>query len=320
MSTFTGSTSGFLAAAQANAAVLAYAKEDTYATIPAGAFQKTRFTGESFKPTNTRQRPDEINDLAEASQAVTTQISVSGTLSGALSVGTYDDLLGAVLCNDWAEDGTLRNGKVYKTWSIVEALGEKWFVRPGAVCTSAQLTFSQGSFSQVSFDFTAARQDTADADPASSYLDAPTGTVLDTVGNFGGVTIDGTTPDGCIRTLSIKLDRNGGGADYGNGHADACGVHHGELEASGQIQMFFKTYDVYERYASGKGGPIAVTVNDGTGNGYVMTFLNAVLLNPQINAGSKNTSIMATFDIEGNPAVGGGTFLITKVKPAAPGG
>jgi len=57
-------------------------------------------------------------------------------------------------------------------------------------------------------------------------------------------------------------------------------------------------------------------VKDATGNGYRFTFLNGRLQSPQINAGSRNTSIVATFDLEGNPQTGGGTFKITRIKPA----
>lgn len=312
----TGSTANYQAAAQANDAVIAYAMEANYGVAATGAFQKTRFTGENFRPQNTRQRPDEINDLAEASQAVTTQEAVSGTLSGALSISTYDDLLAAVLCGDWTND-SVANGKIVKTWTLIEKLGAEWFVRPGSFCTRVQLTFTQGSFSQVAFDFSCADQTVSAADPAQSYLNAPSGTVLDTVQNFEGVQIDGATPEGCIRSIQITLTRNGADSDYGTGHTGACGIRVGEMLATGQLQIFFKTYDLYQRYVAGKGGPIALTVGDGSGAKYVFTFLNATLQNPQINAGSKNTSVIATFDIEGNPQAGGGTFRIDRT--AGPG-
>lgn len=311
---YTGATAGYLAAAQSNDASIAYAMEANFGQAPTGAYQKTRFTGENFRVQNTRQRPDEINGLAEASRAVTTQKAGSGTLSGALSSGTYDDLLAAVLCGDWADDA-VTNGDVVKTWSISEKIGAKWFLRTGALCTQAQLTFAQGGFSQAAFDFAYSDETVSDADPAASYTPAPTGLVFDTVSNFSGVQVDGSAPNGCVRQLQITLARDGAAMDYGMGHADSCGARPGEIMATGQIQIYFQDYSLYQRFLAGTSGPIAASIADAAGNGYTFTFLSATLQNPQINAGNKNTSIVATFDIEGNPQDAGGTFSIARIKP-----
>ncbi|WP_249203118.1 phage tail tube protein [Gluconobacter kondonii] len=308
---FTGATAGYQAAAQANDTAISYAMEPTYGVPATGNYQQTRFTGENFKPTDTTQRPDEINANIEASQAVLTQTSVAGTLSGALSYGTYDDMLAAVLGADWANNA-VQNSSAVKTWTISEKINGAWLVRPGSFCTRAQLTFAQGSFASIALDFSCKQQTQVTADPATSYSAAPTGRVFDTVDNFVGMTIDGVAPDGCVRQVQITLDRDGSASDYGMGHADACGIRPGQILASGSLQIFFKTWDLYQRWSNGGQGPIAITVKDADGNSYVLTFLNATLRNPVINAGSKNSSIVATFDIEGNPQAGGGTFSIVR--------
>lgn len=316
---FTGATAGYQAAAQANDTAISYAMEPTYGVPATGNYQRTRFTGENFKATDTTQRPDEINAAIEASQAVLTQTAVAGTLSGALSYGTYDDLLAAVLGAEW-NNNTLINGAVVKTWTISEQINSKWLVRPGSYCTRAQLTFAQGSFASVAFDFSCKQQMLADADPATTYTDAPSGVVFDTVDNFVGITVDNQTPDGCVKQVQITLDRDGSGSDYGMGHAGACGIRPGQILASGSLQIFFKTWDLYQLWAAGTHGQIGITVKDATGNEYGFGFLNATLRNPVINAGSKNTSIVATFDIEGNPQDGGGTFMIQRLPGAPPAG
>ena len=225
-------------------------------------------------------------------------------------------MLAAVLGADW-NSNTIQNGAVVKTWTIIEKLNGKWVVRPGSFCTQGQITFAQGGFAAVAFDYTCKGQSIADADPATAYTAAPTGKIFDTVGNFVGVTIQGKAPAGCVRQVQITLNRNGSGSDYGMGHADACGIRPGEILATGQLQFFVKTWDEYQLYAAGTQGPIAITVKDAAGNSYVFTFLNAALRNPQINAGSKNTTIVATFDISGNPLAAGGTFKIDRI-PATP--
>lgn len=100
---FSGATAGFQAGVQANDTILAYAREVTYGVAPGGPYQRLRLTGESFRRQNTRQRPEEIDPNWEASQAVTTQQAVGGTLSGALSFGSYDVLL-ACVCSGTQND------------------------------------------------------------------------------------------------------------------------------------------------------------------------------------------------------------------------
>jgi len=313
---YTGTTANYAAAAQSNASTVSYAKEETYAVKPGGAFQRTRFTGESFRLNDTQQRPEEINLLAEVSQAVTTQLSVSGTLSGALSVGTYDDLLSGIMGADWQEDGSIINSNMVKTWSLLQAIGDGFFLRPGAFCTRAQLSFPQGGFATAAFDFTCARQEKNLADPAESYTPAPSGAVLDTVGNFGSFKLGGQVPVGVLRQVDITLTRDGADSDYGIGQAYACGIRPGQFMAEGQVQIFFKDWSLYDRYVAGWSGAIDIEVMDATGNGYRFTFLNGRLQNPEINAGSRNTSIVATFALQGNPQTGGGTFRITRIRPA----
>lgn len=97
------------------------------------------------------------------------------------------------------------------------------------------------------------------------------------------------------------------------GAAAAAGQRSGSFMASGQIQLYFRDGSQYEQFASGWQGQIHALVHDADGNAYGFTWLSATLQNPQINAGSKNTSIIATFDIEGNPLASGGTFCVSRM-------
>ncbi|GBR18593.1 phage tail tube protein [Asaia spathodeae] len=314
---FAGATKNYAAAYQTNDTRIAFALEQQFGVTPSGAYQAARFTGEGFRQQFQRVRPEEINDIPEASQAVTTQINVSGTLSGALSFGTYDDLLAGVLGGDWQDD-TAHNADLVKCWTVIERLGESWFVRNGGFIRQAQLSFSQGGFAQVSFDMAFKGETRQGTSPAASLLPAPTGDVIDTVKGFGGLTIGGVKPEGCVRDFKVSLQRNGADIDYGMGHADGCGIRPGEMLATGSMQIFFRNYELYDRFFNAQQGAITVIVRDGLGQGYEMTFLNASLQNPQINAGGKNQSVVASFNIEGNPQPGGGTFSIRRFKPAVP--
>jgi hypothetical protein len=101
MPPYTGSTTGYAAGEQTNAGVITYIMESAYKVAQAGAAQDLRFTSETLAKSETTSSPDEINELAETSQTVVTQVSASGSISGAMSYGTYDDMLAAVMTEDW---------------------------------------------------------------------------------------------------------------------------------------------------------------------------------------------------------------------------
>lgn len=115
---FTGATAGLAAGAQTNDTLMDFALEATYATPPSGNYQALRITGESFSRGQKTARPEEINALKQVSQSVVTQVSASGTISGALSSGTFDDLMAGVMGNDWLSDtitssGSASSGKAF---------------------------------------------------------------------------------------------------------------------------------------------------------------------------------------------------------------
>lgn len=98
---FTGATAGLAAGAQTNDTVVDFALEATYATPPSGNYQALRITGETLALQQTTARPSELNAQKQVSQSVITQVSASGTISGALSSGTFDDLIAGVMGADW---------------------------------------------------------------------------------------------------------------------------------------------------------------------------------------------------------------------------
>lgn len=107
---FTGATAGLAAGAQTNDTRMDFALEPTYATPPSGNYQALRITGETFGRTQTTARPEEINSAKQVSQSVVTQVSASGTISGALSSGTFDDLIAGVMGNDWVNVNLVSTG------------------------------------------------------------------------------------------------------------------------------------------------------------------------------------------------------------------
>lgn len=100
---YTGATTGYAAGEQTNTSPVDYALETTYNTAPGGTYQRLRITGESLAVQDGTSTPDEINDLPEDAETVLTSRSVSGSVNGVLSYGTFDDFLAGVLGNDFVD-------------------------------------------------------------------------------------------------------------------------------------------------------------------------------------------------------------------------
>lgn len=99
--TYTGPTTGYEAGAATNESAAAYAQEQVYNQPPTGAYQALRYTDISLAVNETDSQPDEINDVPEMAESVLTGRSTQGSLSGILSVGTFDDMLAGVMTADW---------------------------------------------------------------------------------------------------------------------------------------------------------------------------------------------------------------------------
>ncbi|GCD74159.1 phage major capsid protein HK97 [Acetobacter pasteurianus NBRC 3299] len=412
---FTGATAGLAAGAQTNDTRMDFALETTYATPPTGNYQALRITGESFSRAQTTARPEEINALKEVSQSVVTQVSASGTISGALSSGTFDDLIAGVMGSDWsavsvtstgdtsgeyiqcfAEDNTadsvaqlivlgnasvfdsipeagilllnspndninnlcltynktldgkrigvpngsfpmlskdtvlaanatvvfanIQNGNLDKTFTIRKKLLGQFLLYPGSLITQVQFQLQQAQFGTVSVDVTSANETKSTTDNAAAVLAAPSGDVHNSVNNFLGATVFGNSPAGCLTQFTCTLARDGSANDYGMGHADACGVRSGQFTASGSLEFYFRSWDEYNACIAGNQGPIIVKTVDDKGNGYAFVFLNAALRNGKVNSSQTNQTVKASFDIEGNPLNGGGTFAIFRLSGVAPTG
>ncbi|GAB29857.1 phage minor tail protein [Acetobacter pasteurianus subsp. pasteurianus LMG 1262 = NBRC 106471] len=107
---YTGGTNGYAAGAETNTSAVDYALETTYNQPPTGAYQALRYTDCSLAVNETESQPDEINDIPEMAQSVLTGRTTQGSISGILSVGTFEDMLAGVLGNDWVNVNLVSTG------------------------------------------------------------------------------------------------------------------------------------------------------------------------------------------------------------------
>lgn len=393
-------TTGYNAAAiETTSVVVSYGLEAVWGEPPATTFQALRMTSESMSGKKKRDRPDEINDSAQVSAAVTTQDSADGALNFAFSYGTYDDVIGALLNAPWgaslsitgvggditfaatgnqinsatsgkftavqvgqyikvagcaASSGSnngwmkvaakidaqtltisgktlvnetptgaactirgsmIRNSNIMQTLFIQKKLGAAGFLTyGGSFVSGGNLNAQQGQFTQGAFNFISKSEEKSASDRSTGgVLSAPTGSVIDPVAGMQAITVGGVPIAATVESLNLQFQKQAAAAFYGLGSTSAAGITMGKLDVSGTTTLYFADFAFYDRFKSEAKDPLSYRQIDEVGSGYVLTLLNAALMNPKIVAGGPGRPVTAQFDIEGNPdPVTGATFQMDR--------
>ena len=168
-----------------------------------------------------------------------------------------------------------------------------------------------GGFFEGSIDFVAKEEI---ADPVSwsdtSYTDAPTGRIIDSINGIGNVGIDdedltsgGGSYNTIVQGISLNITKNNARLQFGIGSSSAAGMAPGTLEVSGTLSVYFRNLAMYNLYQAESAHTIAFQALDDQGQGYVIVIPAATLVNPNIVAGGPDTDLVAEFDLEGNPGL-----------------
>lgn len=205
------------------------------------------------------------------------------------------------------------NDKLGKTFTFRKALAGQWQHFTGNMVSQVQISLQQGQPPTIQIDVVGSDMKVSTVDVSGSVNAATSTSIMNTVDGFLGCKIFGTAPAGCIRSASITLSRNGNAQDTGMGHVGACGVQFGSLQARMEIQYFFKDYTQFLAWQAGQKGVVSVSIQDASGNGYEFMMLNGRIFNPTNPISQKNSTIVTTVSVTGNPLPGGGTFGIRRI-------
>lgn len=115
------------------------------------------------------------------------------------------------------------------------------------------------------------------------------------VGNLweAGVPLASTS----IKTMSVDLD-SVLRAQGALGNLGPAGIAFGTFSSKGKITVYFADGNLYDKFVGDIYTSIIFSTKDIDGNGYVFTMGRVKLTNGKVQAGSKNTDLMAEFDYE----------------------
>jgi hypothetical protein len=214
---------------------------------------------------------------------------------------------------------SLVNARMFKSYTLRKKLGALGYQQyPGSIITGAPLRMSLGDFLTGSLTFLSKGEVKSLVDIASSLVPAPAGVVHNNVKGFGGLFLDGGTKvQATMRSLNVNISLEGAAADYGMGSEDAQGMRQGTFTAGMEAEMYFPSWDLYDRARSSLGGGEVTGVTmDARGNAYAFTLLNGKARNPRIVAGRPGEPVLASFSFSGNPRDIGGTLQIDAMAAA----
>jgi len=196
----------------------------------------------------------------------------------------------------------LRNANVVNTFSIQKRFASNLgFIYPGALAIGGQINAARGEFFSGTLDFLVKSEEKAAVAVGTGFDPAPNNRVMNNVGNFKGIRVDDTATTAKIMRLMTNLQREGANMAFALGSEAAQGIgSRGQLSVGGETEIYFATYDDYDRYKAETAHHFSYRVMDTAGNAYVVTIPQLVFETANIVAQGPNQSVMARFGWTGN--------------------
>jgi hypothetical protein len=198
----------------------------------------------------------------------------------------------------------LRNAKVFNSFSIQKRLSTGLgFIYPGTFFTGGQINAARGQFFSGTLDALCKNETKAAAEVGSNAVAALTNKVMNTVGHFQALNIDGTASTSKIMSLNTTITREGAALAFALGSEAAQGIGSvGGLSVGVSAEIYFADYDLYDAYKAETEKEFSYRVTDTAGNTYIITIPIVVLGTSTITIGGPNQAVMARFDGMADPS------------------
>lgn len=280
---------------------LAYATESVLGETPANpAFQIVRITGESLNLTRETATSSELR----ADRNVSDQIPVSGGAGGGfnfeLSSGTFDDFIASLLHNDWQDDAII-NGVKQKSMSLEKRFYRgtdnsaaplyEYFRYHGMCVNTMELSIAASEVVTGSFDMLGVGGSVSGAALAgAAYTPATTTDVLSASEHVGSLTMGGLASPK-LRSVTVTMNNNLEGANI-IGAMDYANIGAGRFEVSGDIEAYFATRSMYEKFLDGEALNLEFTLGAAAGQRYKIAMPKVKFSSGEILAGAASEYVM----------------------------
>lgn len=265
---------------------LYYAAEETPGVLPAVPVWKTvRRVTDGLTENVTTSTSQSVLDSRFRQGSTADESEITGSLEVELSIGTFDDFIGAVAMNAWVVDGvdaeksTLQfGGETTKTFTFVKVFSDinQIHVYRGVRIGGFKFSLATTGKIKATFDLVGTDFEVATSNPVSSPA-APDDNVLVSALNVNTMMVNGqnTVGTACVQSLELTVTNNL--AAYrclGSGKLSAQGYNDKMIDITLSTQFMFTSQSAtYIPYVKSRATmPLEFAIEDPAGNKYAFNF------------------------------------------------
>lgn len=226
---------------------------------------------------------------------------VTGVEPGSLSVSpapAADEAAGDVVA---LSGSCIRNGVTPHSFTLERALNDvgAFFAYRGCMLAAAQIQVQAGQIVTGSFSLLGQDAQLGDASIAGSSLDAPQQAVLNATRNVGSIREGGQEVAGpnFVRSVSLGLANNLR-EQAAVGRFGAAGIGLGQFQATGQIETYFGSRALYQKFLDGVDSSLSLRLADSAGNALILDLPRLRLTDGDVMASGPNEDVMARLSFE----------------------
>ncbi|MBU0724389.1 MAG: hypothetical protein KJ904_08730 [Alphaproteobacteria bacterium] len=195
----------------------------------------------------------------------------------------------------------LRNGVTPHSFTLERALNDvgEFFVYRGCMLAGAQIQIQAGQIVTGSFTLLGRDATIGGASIAGSTIDAPQEAVLNATRNVGSIREGGQEVAGpnFVRSVSLSLANNLR-EQAAVGRFGAAGIGLGQFQATGQIETYFGSRALYQKFLDGSDTSLSVRLADSAGNTLILDLPRLRLTDGDVMASGPNEDVMARLSFE----------------------
>jgi hypothetical protein len=237
-----------------------------------------------------------------------------GGINFELSAGCIDDLIEGALMSAWVND-VIVNGVAPLSYTIEKKFGDvtQFLAYRGMMVNEFNLDFAPGSILTGSFGFLGKAATRAAITCGTGTPDAaPTGVVLNGVGNISSILEGGSSLTARMSKFTLAL-KNNLRSQMAIGTLGAIGVGAGRIDISGVLTVYFETGALYDKFLAATQSSLALTASVG-GAGYTIALPAIKWTDGNIVAGGADQDVMVELGYQAiRDSVSGNTISITRL-------
>lgn len=208
---------------------------------------------------------------------------------------------GATIAGCTVSTSRLTNGTTKKSFSIEKQFADvaQFFLYRGQYVSKFSFGMNDGQLTEGSYSFMGKDEIRAGATAMpTTPIESQTYEIQNGITGAGNLW-EGGAPLVSTSIKSITLDIDSALRAQGAlGNLGPAGIGIGTISTKGKVTIYFADGNLYDKYAGSVYTQLTFSTLDIDGNGYVFTLPRIKLTNGKVNAGGKNTDLMAEFDYE----------------------